>query len=71
MFEIRSTYFRKRSRYHLESGDASSLNTVAIFDNLADAALALRYLNGGNLTDADLIRARDVFKAQDDKEAGQ
>ena len=76
MFHIRSTYFRKRTRYHLECSDASPVSNspsdLAVFDRLEDAAIAFRYLTGGNLTEADLIKAREIFHEQDakHKEAG-
>ena len=70
MLEIRRNDTRKRVMYLLENRWANSTNTIAIFDKLADAALALRFMRGGNLTDGDLSRAREIFARVDNDEAG-
>ena len=66
MLEIRKIDTHKRPRYFLENRGTAGTNTIAIFDTLADAALALRFLRGGNLTDDAMGRAEAILTHVDD-----
>lgn len=69
MLELRTVRNWHKAKYYHICDTTDAINDIAIFDNIAEAALALRYLNGGNLTDADLERAREIFKALDTKQS--
>lgn len=65
MFTICPAYRGKTKVYQVTGDGGYNAHVLATLDRLEDAAIALRYLTGGNLTDEDLTKARAIFAERD------
>lgn len=62
--KIEATYNRKKYRYHVRGEDGASIVSL---DSLEEAALIKRFMEGGNLPEAEASRALEIMKRLDEE----
>lgn len=60
---IRTTYSKGKTLFHIVDGD----NVIALFYSLSDAAIVLRYMNGGDMGENERETALEIMKTVDDR----